>query len=125
MEKCLACGNPPDYCLGGHGEPCEHCVGWCGEGDSSGWHDISCVIEENNETKWSSIISDGFVIERLGSDDWIYSIGEDGLRAVDYPANVYLAMPGEGAQGSLKRIADERDKYPDYRTNGNHGWDVC
>ncbi len=27
-ETCVACGEPVDYCQGGHGAPCESCNGY-------------------------------------------------------------------------------------------------
>jgi hypothetical protein len=28
FDVCLACGEPHDYCLGGHGWPCDECEGY-------------------------------------------------------------------------------------------------
>lgn len=49
VERCLSCREPVDYCQGGHGQPCESCLGW------EGAHEPDCA--EVSHLPWVTVIS--------------------------------------------------------------------
>ncbi|MCK9600307.1 MAG: hypothetical protein M0R06_14780 [Sphaerochaeta sp.] len=128
---CLTCGNPPDYCPGGHGAPCEDCQGWLGdeftgEGEAHEW---ACAARTRKYSASLAYAPAGVLALGAGG----YSTDAESYRFFlpgvdpdpDYPAHIFLCETHDNGVTDTARLVATVDPYPDYTVNGHGGWTIA
>lgn len=118
-ESCIVCGDPPDYCQGGHGEPCPTCRGWV-EPEGGESHEWTC-LEQADRTLYGvlALPSHGVPTE---ADDFLYFADP---QDVDIAAHVYICEVNDEGETDSIALSMDPDPYPDYTTNGFGGWSLA